>query len=217
LSELSEQLGVLQMDLSLSNRSMIVCFEGWDASGKGSCIKHLCHALNPRGYAVFQTKAPSKEELDHTYLWRFVGGIPKKGHITVFDRTWYGRMMVEHIEGFCTDLEYGRSPIEINALEKMIVNDGAILLKFWLDISRDEQKKRFKKRTKDPLKQWKITEEDWRNRAKWKEYDEHVDVMMESTNTEYAPWVVVDANNKKHARVVVLRTVIETFKKELNK
>jgi len=217
MNDLSEQLGVLQMDLSLSDRSMIVCFEGWDASGKGSCIKHLCHALNPRGYSVYQTKAPSQEELNHTYLWRFVAGIPKKGHITVFDRTWYGRMMVEHIEGFCTDEEYGRSPIEINALEKMIVNDNTILIKFWLDITPDEQKKRFKKRMNDPLKQWKITDEDWRNRAKWKEYDSHVDTMICSTNTEIAPWIVIDANSKKHARIAVLQTVAESLKKELNK
>jgi len=217
MNDLSEQLGVLQMDLSLSNRSLIVCFEGWDASGKGSCIKHFCHALNPRGYAVFQTKAPSQEELDHTYLWRFVKGIPKKGHIAVFDRTWYGRMLVEHIEGFCTEQEYGRSPIEINAFENMIVGDGTILLKFWLDITPEEQKKRFKKRMNDPLKQWKITDEDWRNRSKWKEYDAHVDAMLTSTNTETAPWVVVDANSKKHARIIVLQTIVDALKKELNK
>ncbi|MCL2032762.1 MAG: hypothetical protein FWG96_05790 [Methanomassiliicoccaceae archaeon] len=215
MNELSEQLGELQMDLSLSDRSMVICFEGWDAAGKGSCIKHLCHALNPRGYEVLQTKAPTEEELKHTYLWRFCRGIPQKGHITVFDRTWYGRMMVESVEGFCRKEEYRRSPLEINAFEKMLVNNGAILLKFWMDITPDEQLARFKKRAKDPLKQWKLTDEDWRNRSKWKEYDEHVDVMIESTNTEYAPWTVVDSNSKKYARVKVLKTVAETLKKEL--
>jgi polyphosphate kinase 2 (PPK2 family) len=203
------------MDLSLSDRSMVVCFEGWDAAGKGSCIKHLCHALNPRGYEVFQTKAPTEEESRHTYLWRFCKGIPTKGHITVYDRTWYGRMMVEHIEGFCTEEEYRRSPIEINTLEKIMVNNGAILLKFWLDITPEEQLRRFKKRADDPLKQWKITEEDWRNRAKWDEYDSHVDAMIESTNTDRAPWTVVDSNNKKHSRITVLKTVVDVLREEL--
>ena len=213
--ELSEKLGELQTKLAQSDRSMVVCFEGWDASGKGSCIKHLCHALNPRGYDVYQTKAPVEEESNHTYLWRFIKGIPEKGHITVFDRTWYGRMMVEHIEGFCTEEEYRRSPVEINAFEQILTNSGTILLKFWLDITPEEQLARFEKRTDDQLKQWKITEEDWRNRAKWDAYSEHVDIMLESTNTEHAPWSVIEANNKKYTRVTVLETVVKALKKEL--
>lgn len=217
LTELSARLGKLQTELSLSNRSMIICFEGWDAAGKGSCIKHVCHALNPRGYEVFQTKAPTEDELFHTYLWRFFKSIPEKGHITVYDRTWYGRMMVEPVEGFCTEEEYRRSPSEINSLEKMMVNSGVILLKFWLDITPDEQLRRFKKRKKDPLKRWKITDEDWRNREKWGEYEAHIDAMMESTSTDYAPWTVVNANNKKSARVKVLRTVVETLESALGK
>ena len=214
--KLSEELGELQMELSLSDRSMIVCFEGWDAAGKGSCIKHLCHALNPRGYDVFQTKAPTEEELSHTYLWRFIKGVPARGRITVFDRTWYGRMMVEHIEGFCTEEEYLRSPFEIKAFEKIMVREGIILLKFWLDITPEEQLARFKKREEDQLKHWKITDEDWRNRSKWDEYNAHVDVMMETTNTEYAPWTVIESNNKKYARVKVLGAVVDALKKELH-
>ena len=217
INNLSEELEDLQMDLSLSRRSMVVCFEGWDASGKGSCIKHLCHALNPRGYDVVQTKAPGPEESTHTYMWRFNNFLPMTGHITVFDRTWYGRMMVEHIEGFCTEGEYRRSPQEINAFERMLVNNGVILLKFWLDVTPDEQLARFQKRTDDPLKQWKITDEDWRNRSKWEQYNEHVDVMIESTNTEYAPWTVVESNNKKYARVTVLQSVVDAMRKELKK
>ncbi|MCL2296238.1 MAG: hypothetical protein FWC29_04065 [Methanomassiliicoccaceae archaeon] len=216
VNKLSEELGELQMELSLSGRSMVVCFEGWDAAGKGSCIKHLCHALNPRGYEVLQTKAPTEEELSHTYLWRFIKGVPEKGRITVFDRTWYGRMLVEHIEGFCTEEEYLRSPFEINAFEKIMVREGIILLKFWLDITPGEQLARFKKREGDQLKQWKITAEDWRNRSKWDKYDAHVDVMMESTNTEQGPWIVVESNNKKYARVKVLSAVVDALKKELN-
>jgi polyphosphate kinase 2 (PPK2 family) len=216
INELSEKLGELQMDLSLSDRSLAVCFEGWDAAGKGSCIKHLCHALNPRGYEVFQTKAPSDEEMKHTYLWRFCGSAPRKGHITVYDRTWYGRMMVEHVEGLCTDEEYGRSSSEINSFEHLMADSGTIILKFWLDITREEQLKRFEKRKNDPLKQWKITDDDWRNRSKWDEYDVHVDTMMESTNTQYARWTVIESGNKKCARVKVLQTVVETLEKELN-
>ena len=217
ISKLSEELWELQMELSLSGRSVIICFEGWDASGKGSCIKHLCHALNPRGYEVFQTKAPSEEESKHTYLWRFGEGVPKKGRIAIYDRTWYGRMMVEPIEGFCTEEEYRRSPAEINALERMMANGGAILIKFWLDISPEEQLARFRKRENDPLKNWKITAEDWRNRSRWDEYSEHVDAMIESTNTEHAPWTVVASDNKKYARVKVLETVVGTLRKELKR
>ncbi|MCL1811566.1 MAG: hypothetical protein FWG41_05055 [Methanomassiliicoccaceae archaeon] len=217
LNQLSEELGELQMELSVSGRSMVVCFEGWDAAGKGSCIKHLCHALNPRGYEVFQTKAPTEEEAKHTYLWRFSKSVPRRGRITVYDRTWYGRMMVEHIEGFCSEEEYRRSPLEINAFERIMVSNGTILLKFWLDITPDEQLARFKKRTKDPLKKWKITEEDWRNRERWDDYDAHVDVMIGSTNTEYAPWTVVWSDNKKYSRVKVLKAVVEVLRRELGK
>ncbi|MDR2699100.1 MAG: hypothetical protein LBB30_05450 [Candidatus Methanoplasma sp.] len=215
MNRLSEELGELQTDLSLSGRSLAVCFEGWDASGKGSCIKHLCHALNPRGYEVFQTKAPTEEESEHTYLWRFSRCVPEKGRITIFDRTWYGRMLVEHVEGFCTEEEYRRSPSEINVFERIMTENGTILLKFWLDITPGEQLKRFKKRAADPLKQWKITDEDWRNRAKWDEYEEHVGVMMRSTNTDHAPWTAVDSNDKKYARAKVLKTVVEALRKEL--
>ncbi|MCL2148495.1 MAG: hypothetical protein FWH47_04055, partial [Methanomassiliicoccaceae archaeon] len=215
MSGLSDRLGRLQMDLSLSGRSMAVCFEGWDAAGKGSCIKHLCHALNPRGYEVIQTKAPTAEELAHTHLWRFCRGIPQKGRITVFDRTWYGRMMVEPAEGFCTEEEYRRSPFEINAFERMMTDSGVMLLKFWLDITPDEQLARFEKRAGDPLKQWKLTDEDWRNRAKRDVYEGYVDAMIESTNTENAPWTVVDANSKKHARVKVLGTVAGALERGL--
>ncbi|MDR1954584.1 MAG: hypothetical protein LBP82_01360 [Candidatus Methanoplasma sp.] len=216
MNELSERLGELQSALSVSDRSLVICFEGWDAAGKGSCIKHLCHALNPKGYKVIQIRAPTEEETKHTYLWRFIGGIPAKGRITVFDRSWYGRMMVEPIEGFCTEEEYRRSPFEINTFEKIMVGSGIILLKFWLDITPDEQLARFMKRTKDPLKQWKMTDEDWRNRSKWNEYEAHVDVMMGSTNTDRAPWTVIGSDSKRYARVKVLKTVVETLEKELN-
>ena len=141
--------------------------------------------------------------------------MPKKGNITVFDRSWYGRMMVEPIEGFCTDEEYQRSAEEIRSFERHISYAGGILIKFWMEISYDEQLARFKARQDNPYKQWKITDEDWRNREKWDIYSDHVDAMIESTNTPYAPWVVVESEDKKYGRLKVLRTVVDTLKREL--
>lgn len=216
MDSLSEDLYHLQTVLAETDRSLILGFEGWDAAGKGSAIKHVCHALNPRGYAVSQTKAPTEAELAHTYLWRFCRDIPESGHITVYDRTWYGRMLVEPVEGFCTDDEYRRAASEINLFEKALVGSGAILLKFWMEVSPDEQLSRFQAREADPLKRWKITDDDWRNRSKWKEYDRCIDVMMESTNTPYAPWTVIESDDKKYARIKVLRTIVDTLRREIS-
>ena len=216
IEKVSKELMDLQIKLSDSKKSLVVCFEGWDAAGKGSAIKHLSHAFNHRGYEVSQIKVPSQEELDHTYLWRFCNSIPKNGHITIFDRTWYGRMLVEPIEGFCTENEYERAASEILAFERVLTSNGVILIKFWMDISPDEQLRRFEKRTNDPLKQWKITDDDWRNRSKWKEYDEYVDRIMVYTNSIHSPWTVVESNNKKYARLKVLETVAIRLKHELS-
>ena len=217
LDDLSEELHELQMELALSERSLVLCFEGWDAAGKGSVIKHVTHALNPRGYTVSQTKAPTEVELSHPYLWRFCGSTPKDGHITIYDRTWYGRMMVEPIEGLCSDEEYERAPSEINNFEDIMVRNVAIVMKFWFDISSDVQLERFEERSKDPLKVWKITDEDWRNRDKWDEYDRYVNKMMDITSTKNAPWIVIESNNKKYARVKVIQTIVDRLKKELSK
>jgi len=215
MEEYSDELTRLQILLAVSGCTLIIGFEGWDAAGKGSCIKHLCHALNPRGYRVHGIKAPTPEESAHSYLWRFAGAMPEPGHIAIFDRTWYGRMMVEPIEGFCTQEEYARAPGEINGFEHMLTDAGAIIVKFWLDISQDTQLARFNDRKDDPLKQWKLTDEDWRNRDKWEEYDRYVNVMMESTNTPEAPWTAVPANNKKAAHLVVLGTVVDALRRAL--
>lgn len=215
LNEYSDKLTELQALLAVSRRSLVIGFEGWDAAGKGTTIKHLTHALSPRGYTVHQVKAPSQEELDHTYFWRFSASLPKTGYIAIYDRTWYGRMMVEPIEGFCTREEYERSASEINAMEKAMTDGGMIVMKFWIDISKDEQLVRFKEREAEPLKNWKITEEDWRNRGKWEIYDEYVNRMIESTNTEYAPWTVIPANNKKSARAIAVKAVVDRLIKEL--
>ena len=215
MDALSEELEKYQLLLAVSGRTMVLGFEGWDAAGKGGAIKHLCHALNPRGYSVARIKAPSQEDLAHNYLWRFARSLPDPGHITVFDRTWYGRMMVEPIEGFCTEEEYERSADEINGFEAILNMHGTIVMKFWLDIDKDTQLQRFNDRKNDPLKQWKLTDEDWRNREKWDAYDMYVNDMIASTNTPYAPWTVVPANNKKAARLFILQAVVDRLRKEL--
>lgn len=217
IDALTERLSELQLILAESQRSLVICFEGWDAAGKGSAIKHVCHALNPRGYSVRQVKAPTDIENSHSFIWRFCADVPKRGHISIFDRSWYGRMMVEPIEGFCTEREYARAPSEINVFEEILTASGAIVMKFWLDISPEEQLRRFEKRKADPLKQWKLTDDDWRNREKWSLYDRYVDTMMETTNTKKAPWTVVESDNKKFARVKVLRTIVDRLETELVK
>ena len=215
MDELSEELERLQILLAASGRTLVLGFEGWDAAGKGGAIKHVCHALNPRGYKVARVKAPTQEDNEHTYLWRFARSMPDAGHITIFDRTWYGRMMVEPIEGFCTEEEYQRSAEEINGFEKVLTTHGTILIKFWLDIDKETQLQRFNDRKNDPLKQWKLTDEDWRNREKWDVYEKYIDTMISSTNTPYAPWIAVPANNKKAARVWIMESIVDRLKAEL--
>ena len=151
----------------------------------------------------------------HHYLWRFWRAMPKAGHIAIFDRTWYGRVMVERIEGFCTEKEWKRAYGEINAMEQDLVNAGAIVLKFWMQIDKDEQKRRFEERMRIPEKQWKITDEDWRNREKWELYEEAVNEMIIRTSTSYAPWIIVEGNNKYYARVKVLETVVNAMEERL--
>lgn len=216
LEELSIKVAKAQTRLAESGRSMVIVFEGWDAAGKGGSIKRLVRAMNPRGYYVRPVAAPALEEKLHSYLWRFTVNLPKAGHITIYDRSWYGRMMVEPIEGFCTPEEYSHAADEINAFERQIHDSGGIVIKFWMEISSDEQLVRFEAREDNPYKQWKITDEDWRNREKWDTYCEYVDRMIASTNTPYAPWVVVESEDKKYGRLKVLRTVVEAIEKELD-
>lgn len=216
LEELSREVARMQTKLAASKRSLVIVFEGWDAAGKGGSIKRLVRAMSPRGYYVCPVAAPVRDEKLHTYLWRFSYNMPKRGHVTIYDRSWYGRMMVEPIEGFCTQEEYQRSAEEIRNFERQIHDAGGIVIKFWMEISSDEQLARFKARQENPYKQWKITDEDWRNREKWDTYCEYVDKMIESTNTDYAPWVVVESEDKKYGRLKVLRTVVDTLKRELD-
>ncbi len=215
LNKLSAEVAELQMKLAESGRSLVLVFEGWDAAGKGGSIKRLVRSLNPRGYYVVPVAAPVGDERVHTYLWRFATRMPKPGRIVIFDRSWYGRMMVEPIEGFCTEDEYSRSAMEIRAFERLITESGGILIKFWMEISSEEQLARFDARAANPIKAWKITDEDWRNREKWDIYEEYVDRMISATNTTHAPWVVVESEDKKYGRIKVLRTVRDTLEAAL--
>ncbi|MGA8296878.1 MAG: UDP-galactose-lipid carrier transferase [Acidimicrobiales bacterium] len=188
---------------------LLVLFEGWDAAGKGGSIKRLVAPLDPRHVVVSEFGVPNDEEKRHHFLWRFVPSLPGWGEMSVFDRSWYGRVLVERVEGFATKREWKRAYDEINDFEKMLVEEGATLVKFWLHISADEQERRFEARRDDPLRRWKLTEEDWRNRAKRPAYVDAVEEMLDRTDSKPAPWNVIAAESKQFARVAVLQIVID--------
>lgn len=213
--ELQKRLLVLHNKMYLKRVPVILAFEGWDAGGKGGAIKRLTQAMDPRGYEVVPVAAPNDIEKAHHYLWRFWEKIPKAGHMAIFDRTWYGRVLVERIEGFASEEEWSRAYSEINNMEEQFTNAGYIVLKFWMHIDKEEQERRFHERENTPAKQWKITDEDWRNRAKWDEYEKAVDEMVVRTSTENAPWIVVEANSKYYARIKVLETVVAALEERL--
>ena len=215
LDKLQKKLEKLHGELYRRRIPVILGFEGWDAGGKGGAIKRLTEKMDPRGYVVNPTASPNDIEKAHHYLWRFWRAIPKDGHVAIFDRTWYGRVMVERIEGFCTTEEWKRAYKEINDMEKDLYDAGAIVIKFWMHIDKDEQERRFKERQDNPEKQWKITDEDWRNREKWDQYEDAVNEMLMRTSTDYAPWIVVEGNSKYYARVKVLKTVVDAIEKRL--
>lgn len=212
LFEYQEKLSRIHNRLYLKKQPVAVVFEGWDAAGKGGAIKRLTQAFDPRGYRVVSTPAPTPDELAHHYLWRFWNNIPKTGHIAIFDRSWYGRLMVEPIEGFCNSEEYERAFNEINNFEKHLTNSGMKIIKFFIHISPDEQLKRFYDRKNNPLKAWKLTDEDFRNREKWDEYVYAIERMIENTSTPYAPWHIIAGDSKKYARIEVQKTVINELK-----
>jgi polyphosphate kinase 2 (PPK2 family) len=188
-----------------------VIFEGWDASGKGGAIKRLVYPMDPRHVRVAQFAAPTEDEKRHHFLWRFWPALPGWGGMAVFDRSWYGRVLVERVEGYATKKEWKRSYREIRNFEQAITDEGTILVKFWLHLSDEEQLKRFEARADDPLKKWKLTEEDWRNREKRELYAEAVEDMFEKTSTEDAPWTIIPAENKRYARVAVIEAVNEAM------
>lgn len=215
LKECQARLFELQNELYRRKIPLIITYEGWDAAGKGGNIKRITQALDPRGYEVIPIASPTPDEKSRHFLWRFWRALPKDGHTAIFDRTWYGRVLVERIEGFASDAEWQRAYDEINRFEDSLVNAGAIVVKFWLHIDSDEQLARFTARQNTPSKQWKITDEDWRNRAKWSEYETAVDEAIAKTNTPNAPWIIIESNDKKYARIRTLEEVIALAEKRL--
>jgi polyphosphate kinase 2 (PPK2 family) len=194
---------------------LCVLFEGWDASGKGGAIKRLVAPLDPRHVRVVQFAAPTPDEKRHHYLLRFGSALPGWGGMAVLDRSWYGRVLVERIEGYATQAEWERAYREIDDYERALTSDGMILVKLFLHISHEEQLRRFKARAKDPLKSWKLTEEDWRNREKRPEYEAAIEEMIRRTSTPYAPWRLIEAEDKRYARVRVIETVIEAIEERI--
>ena len=209
-------LSRLAYQVYVHQRPVIMVFEGWDAAGKGGAIKRVTQKMDPRGYAVYSIAAPKGDEATHHYLWRFWSRIPETGQIAIFDRSWYGRVMVERIEGFCKEEEWKRAYREINQFERQLVDFGSILFKFWLHISDEEQLRRFEDRAHDKLRSWKLTEEDWRNREKWSLYYDAVNEMILKTSTTVAPWTIVEGTSKGYARVKVLRTIVDKLSNELD-
>ena len=212
---LQARLLQLQFEMVQEGVSLLCVYEGWDAAGKGGSIRRLTANLDPRFYDVVPIGKPSPEELAHHYLWRFWREIPKKGYVTIFDRSYYGRVMVERIEGFCREDEWRRAYQEINEFELSLFRSGTQVVKFWLHISDDEQLARFEARKKDVHKRHKLTEEDWRNRDKWDAYREAVDEMIKRTSTTYAPWTIVEGNCKRYARVRTMETMCKAMEEAL--
>ena len=194
---------------------LILMYEGWDAAGKGGNIKRVAQALDARAYNIYPSPAPTKPELAHPFLWRYWTRLPKAGHVGMYDRSWYGRVLVERVEGFATPAEWSRAYDEINEFEHDLVDWGAILLKFWVDVSPEEQLRRFQDRETDPAKQWKITEDDWRNREKYPQYKAAIDDMFRLTSTTFAPWTVLESDDKRYARIKALRIIVEALEKRL--
>ena len=196
-------------------RPVCVLFEGWDASGKGGAIKRLVAPLDARHVRVSSFAAPSYDEKRHHFLHRFAPALPGWGGLAIMDRTWYGRVLVERVEGFATKAEWRRAYDQINGWERALVDEGMVFVKLWMQISDGEQLKRFRKREQDPIKRWKLTDEDWRNREKRPAYEEAVEDMLERTDTEWAPWTVVPGEDKHYARVFVMERVIEAYERAI--
>ena len=211
LKRLQDKLRDLHNKIYRKRIPVVICYEGWDAAGKGGNICRIAYPLDPRGFDVHPIASPTPGELARHYLWRFWTRLPRSGHVAIFDRTWYGRVMVERIEGFCSENDWKRAYGEINEFEKELTDWGTIVLKFWINVDQDTQLERFNLRQNTPGKQWKITDEDWRNREKWPQYEEAIEEMLQKTSTEYAPWYIIDSVDKKFARIQTLRIVTDTL------
>ena len=209
------KLNRLARRLAKKRRGAIFLFEGSDAAGKGGAIRRVTHALDARQYRIIPISAPTEEERAHHYLWRFFRHLPRRGRITIYDRSWYGRVLVERVEGFASESEWRRAYKEINDFEDALARDGIVLVKFWLQISAEEQLRRFEDREKEPWKQHKITAEDYRNREKTNQYEVAAAEMIARSSTDYAPFTLVEANDKRYARVKVLETICERLERAL--
>ena len=216
LAVLQEKLKDLHNRLYRKRVPLIITYEGWDAAGKGGNIKRITEALDPRGFEVHPIASPEPHEKARHHLWRFWTRLPKDGHIAIFDRTWYGRVMVERLEGFCSENDWKRAYNEMNEFEKELSDWGAIIIKFWVHIDKDTQLQRFTDRQNNPEKRWKITDEDWRNREKWDLYEEAIDEMLQKTNTRFAPWYILESVDKKYARIKALKIIVEQLENALN-
>jgi polyphosphate kinase 2 (PPK2 family) len=197
--------------------TVIAVFEGNDAAGKGGSIRRITSAVDARQYEVVPIAAPTEEERAQPYLWRFWRYIPRRGRVTIFDRSWYGRVLVERVEGFCSQADWMRAYQEINDFEAQLVRHNIVVVKFWLTISKDEQLRRFEDRKKTGFKRFKITDEDWRNREKWDAYEQAICDMVDRTSTEIAPWTLVEANDKNFARIKVLKTLCQRIEAAMKK
>ena len=217
LNQYQSRLRELHNELYRRKIPVVIAYEGWDAAGKGGNIKRITEALDPRGFEVHPIASPEPHEKARHYLWRFWNRLPKTGHIAIFDRTWYGRVMVERLEGFCSENDWQRAYNEINEFEKELSDWGAVIIKFWVQIDKDTQLRRFNEREHTPEKRWKITDEDWRNREKWDLYEVAVNEMLKKTNTSYAPWYILESNDKQYARIKALEIVINEVEKVLKK
>ncbi|NIA67169.1 polyphosphate kinase [Pelagibius litoralis] len=211
LEELQQLLRQIQQAYLCTGDRGIVVFEGWDAAGKGGTIRRMSAVMDPRGFKVWPIAAPTDVDKVRHYLYRFWERVPPVGAISVFDRSWYGRVLVERVEGFAEKAEWSRAYGEINEFEKMLRDDGARIVKIFLHITADEQLHRFEERLNDPMKRWKLTYEDFRNREKWNDYEKAINEMVRRTSTDTAPWHVISANDKKHARIEALRIITDTL------
>src|SRR3974390_733134 len=209
------QLRELGYQVYLQKRPVVIVFEGWDAAGKGGAIKRITEKLDPRGYVVYPISAPQGEDKTRHYLYRFWRRLPERGQIAIFDRSWYGRVLVERVEGFAKEEEWKRAYKEINSFERQLTDFGAIVLKFWIHMSREEQLRRFEERKRIGYKEWKLTDEDWRNRDKWGLYEAAVEEMLVRTSTRTVPWCLVEGNDKNWARVKVLSRLVEVLSEGL--
>ena len=210
-----ERLRRIELEMYIRRVPMMIMYEGWDAAGKGGSIKRVAQALDARSYTIFPSPAPTKPELLHPHLWRYWTRLPKAGHVGIYDRSWYGRVLVERVEGFASTEQWSRAYEEINEFERDMVEWGAILLKFWVDISPETQLARFEARENNPEKRWKITAEDWRNRDKYPQYRAAVEDMFRLTSTRNAPWIILESDDKYYARVKALRIINEAIEKRL--